>query len=271
MKMNKLISTAAVLALIGLASVGTASAQSFSQGDLILSFRLNNVTSGGQNLEVDLGSAVSFNFAANNASIANLSADLNTVYGASWATNSNLVYSVVAGTGSISGNQRQSNNIFISSPGNALPIDASTPAGGTTNEGVLNNLYTVSGATALTVGYEISTNSSSSYTDVLTNYDAAQGGSAYTTDYDYGLGSGFGGTESALGSSSDLYEQAPISGHGSTSLPASSTDLGTFEVGTNGVVSFSAPVAVPEPASYVLGGIAGVLFFILRRRSKIQA
>ncbi len=270
MKMNKLITTAAVLALIGLASVGTASAQTFSTGDLILNFRLNTVTSGGQDLEYDLGQASSFNFLLNQSSIVNLSSSLTSVYGSGWASNSALVYSIVGFTGN--GSTQANNNVYLSNPGNTLAITATNPAATTTTTSALANIYGSGFGTAVGSAYSVSTNSVNSYTDVLTNYDAQQGGSAYTSDYGLGLGS-IGATEAGIGSSLDLIHQTPQTGgsHGVALTPAASTDVGTFGVSSTGVVSFSPVVAVPEPASYVLGGIAAVLFAIMHRRSKIQA
>jgi hypothetical protein len=258
-KMNRLITSAAVLALVSFASIDKASAQFFNGGDLMLDFRINN-NNNADNVMVDLGSVTSFNFSANNSSVLNLGADLTTVYGSSFATNSHLVFSLVAELPN-----GASNNIYISNPGNAQHFTGFNPLGSGGNASAIIPIYNEQNGTALTAtnAWDVtpSSSDSSSYTDVLTNVNKDNASQPYNNDYGFVSGA-IGTTEQGIGGTTDLYQQTPTH---------TSTDLGTFSVTSAGVLTFTAPVAVPEPASYVLGGIAAVLFVIMHRRSKIQA
>jgi len=261
MKINKKITTA-LLVLAGVAFIGTsAPAQVASPGDLVLAFRLTNSGGTGTDLEFDLGAITSFTSAGfNQGLLMNVNADLITTYGANWNTNANLVWSVV-GTNTVGSSSKK--QIYISNPTNAAVSPISSVGTPYAN---ISYIYQGTG-TALTLGTQVSETTSTSYYQTLTNASGANGPVPYSNDYGFAPYA----TEqsvSASGSSLDVYHYNGT--QTSPNTPAGVVDAGTFSLSSSGAFSVTTPVAVPEPASYVLCGIAGVLFVIMRRRSRIQ-
>jgi hypothetical protein len=270
MKMNKLITTA-LLALASAALLGTsASAQQFSNGDLMLDFRVNTGTGTGgtQNLEVDLGKTSgigAFNFAVSNNDVITLTNDLNTIYGS--PTAANLVFSLAAAGGT--------SFEYISNPGNSATLNPTSLQG---NEGQISALYgTPSSETAgqATGAYNVAVGTPSvsdpeAYSDVLTNVNGDHGnqGNVFPENYNFVPFS----TEAADGSSIDLYEIYDTGANTRTSpLVAHDTDLGTFTLSSTGVLSYASasvlpPPVVPEPSTYALFGLGAAVMLFLRRR-----
>jgi len=262
MKMNKKITTA-LLVLAGVAFIGTsAPAQVASPGDLVLAFRLTNSGGSGVNLEFDLGAITSFTSASfNQGLLANINADLVTTYGSNWNSNANLVWSVV-GTNTVGGSSKK--QIYLSNPTNAAVSPISNVGPAYTN---ISYIYQGSG-TVLTLGTQVSETDGSSYYQTLTNASSINGPQPYTSDYGLGLYP----TEKLVSSGVSSLDVYHYNGNQTgPTTPAAVVDAGTFSLSGSGAFSVTTPVAVPEPASYVLCGIAGVLFVIMRRRSRIQA
>ena len=260
MKMNKLITTA-LLALAGAALLeSSAMAQNFTSGDLLLNFRL---TSGsgttGSDLEVNLGLASAFNFSQTNQTLAQLNvSDLNTLYGAggTWNSNANLVWSIVGAN--------SSNDLFLSDPSATV---LTTPISSTTTpKATISALYTEAGSPqgANSSSFVVSPTDANSYASVIKNVNSLAG--QYPTDYNFVA---FEPTTeqgvSGSGTSIDLYEFTPATGKGG-STPATITDLGTFVLGGNGVLTYD-PQAVPEPSTYALFGLGALVVVLMRRRA----
>jgi hypothetical protein len=255
--MNKLIITA-VLALSSAACFGTAAkAQAFTEGNLLLDFRINSNNTA-NNLEVDLDPLTPFNFSVSQASVAGFSVgDLTAAYGSSWSSTSGLVFSLVAEGGN------GSSNVFLSDPGNVHTITPSSPTQGNTTQisavyGEHNGTSTLTGDDAFIVMPSSADNNS--YTDVITNVNAIP----YGANNDYGFVP-FSTEASATGSSDSitLYEQTPSA----RGVVATSTELGTFTLTSNGNLAYSAySSAAPEPSTYALMGLGGLVLFAMRRR-----
>jgi hypothetical protein len=253
--MNKLIITA-VLALSSAACFGTAAkAQAFTEGNLLLDFRINSNNTA-NNLEVDLSQVTPFNFSVSQASVAGFSVgDLTAAYGSNWASTSGLVFSLVATNGS--------SDVFVSDPGNASTVTPTSPSATNGNSNAITPIYGEHNGTSTLTGDDafIVTPSSSdpnSYTDTITNVNAIP----YSEDYGFVP---FSTEASATGTSDSitLYEQTPALSH--PTVAASSTELGTFTLTSNGNLAYSA-YAAPEPSTYALMGLGGLVLFAMRRR-----
>jgi len=267
--MNKLITTAAVLAFASAVFAGTASAQNFQAGDLVLDFRASSGTGAGQDLEVNLGLGSSFNFSTSETVLSStvLNADLVAVYGTNWSSNATLVFSIVGANGS---NGTGANDIYISDPGNSSTVTATSPAATSGNAGQITPLYSETSGTAVgTNAYNVTetTLDGSTYRAVLTDYNNTHGTGPYAANY------GFvpfitEQTVSTSGSSLDLYLQTPSISHPSV-VAATSTDEGTFTLGGNGALTFTAEggAVVPEPSTYALFGLGALVLVLMRRRT----
>lgn len=250
--MNKLIITA-VLALSGAACFQNgAKAQSFHDGDLMLDFRINSNNTA-NNLEVDLGT---FNFATSQSTVAGFSlGDLTAAYGSNYASTSGLVFSLVA--------TNASSDVFISNPGNANTVTPISPIATNGNSNAIASIYGEGFGTSTGTGdnaYVVTPSSSDpdSYTNVITNVNAIP----YSEDYGFVP---FSTEASVTGSpaSITLYEQTPLKSR--PTVQPTSTDLGTFTLNSNGTLSYSA-YAAPEPSTYALMGLGGLVLFAMRRR-----
>lgn len=266
--MKKLIISAA-FALASAALVGTsASAAVFNDGDLLLNFRLSNSTSS-PDLEIDLGAASSFSFTQNNNVFSTLGNDLGTVFGTNWNQNTNLVYSLVSYNST-------SGNFYVSDPGNSTNLSTSIAANAGKVDGLYSESSALTGDTALGSGaYKIvlsqtspsSVNDPFQYTDVLLNVNSDNGPTPYgaTNQYDFltfNSEQNVTKTGTAMNSSLDLYEMTPGAG-GRNPVPATSTDLGTFTLESNGTLVYG---VVPEPSTYALFGLGAVALLFARRR-----
>lgn len=230
-------------------------------GDLFLAFR----TSGGQGAStsyiIDIGSDLTYRNAAPGsiltlAGLGNVGADLSAAYGINWSSRSDLYWGVFgARLGVSSSVYASSEQDPVGSSATAWPslsqtarnatatsiIDVITGIGGYTgSEATVNNPV---GTLQLNSGSE-----SSYFKQVAT---------AGTTDFGSlsqwsgsGIEGDFGG--GTAGTALDLFRIAGTQ----------SANLGTFTIGDNGGLSFT---AIPEPgAVFLLGGVMGLLG--LRRR-----
>ena len=165
-----------------------------------------------------------------------------------------MVFSIAALDGS--------GNEFLSNPGGAN-VDPSLA--GSTN--TIKNMYSTNNATTAnsSSSIELPTSNPQSYSAAINlpptgSKTQAYGFVPFNTE----------AIVSPTGSSLALYEVTPsvTTGRGSNShtTPASSTDLGTFTLGGNGTLQYTA-ASVPEPSTYALMGLAGLTLLFVRRRS----
>jgi hypothetical protein len=182
-----------------------------------------------------------------------------------------LVYSIVAANGPTgNASSLDPSYIYLSNPGNSATITATAPSATSGNAGQIAPLYLESGGTAVGTGaYNVTESSTAgdTYASVITDYNNQHGGGPYASDYGFTVFN----TEqvvSTSGSSINLYLQTP-----STTRPtvaATSTDEGTFTLGGNGSLNFTAEgseTAVPEPSTYALFGLGALVLVMMRRRS----
>jgi PEP-CTERM motif len=272
--------TSVAFALAAAAILGTsAHAQnaSFSSGDLLLGFEQSGSAS---DYLVDLGAVTQFSNPSSAPLTFDLStADLSTVFGASWASNSeaNLVqWGVIGGSAqhgnlTVNGKTFSANTLFYTigetTPGtqSAPPAEFSSATQQPVNANI-GNLDTGSG------GFKNSTITGNGSYQAVIQTSSATNSYAYeiTTQGNFGSGvniqqptsSGTGPTDSVL----DLYELNPVNG-------GTGTYLGDFSLNSGGVLTFTsvAAAAVPEPSSVLLLGI-GVLVLLggLRRKGSSQ-
>jgi hypothetical protein len=256
MKLN-LVTTAALLATAGALMTQPAKAQFVGlSGDLILSFSdsVGADTGSGTNYEIDLGQVSLYKNATSTINITNIDTDLKSVYGNGFFSNGNLTFQL-SGEQVTSGTVEQ---VYLSTP-------STTPfAGtGTTNlsgtESAAASLYTPAldtSANAPVVGstvgsYKVPTANlyswSSQSAPILTSY-------APSTTFGQA-----GGVDPTL--KLDIFQTT------SHSAGTSSLLSGVFDISSSGEVSYDL-IAAPEPSSYAMMLIGGVVLMgLIRRKS----
>jgi hypothetical protein len=281
MKLTKITTAAATLAFAALLGTSARAVSVGSSGDLIIGFDQSGAT---ENYEVDLGSASQFlNPLAATQTFDLSDADLDAYFGDNWATvttnagppATNAVQWGLIGANTTGGNQTlglstvPKNTLFISQNTWAtVPIEKSTSLQGTP-EGDVNHLY----------NGNANVSSSAGSTVALPAHIVAAG-NANGFDVYAATGTNFGGTsgytKSELDFNSndtlaaadaltlDLYELVPTD----AASPQGTQLLGTFSLvdsGTAGVLTFT---AAPEPSTYLLMAIGGlVVVWRLRRNA----
>ncbi len=275
MKLNKL--TTALAALAAAAVLGTsAQAQvytTYSGGDALLGFEQNGNAS---NYLVDLGSVSQFIGQTAPVSIQLSAADLQAVFGSSWASNSqtNLVqWGIVANDQSdaISGTDPNGDQSTIwYTKGELAPGTQSTApirgfaSGNNSISNPIQNLDSGSG------GYDSELSTANADNAIIQTKTGANSWSSFgpgtTSAFSIGTsveqpltGSGTGPTDSVL----DFYE---LPSQTASNQPA--IFLGSFSLDSTGELTFD-PAAVPEPSAYALGLTAIILFAVLKRRKSI--
>ena len=271
-----------------LVAASSVNAASIVNGDLLLGFRVTGGTGSGTDLIVRAGASVSgsgnavtFRDAAGLPfSVINLNDELSAIYGASWASRSDLSWGVVGVRSTIGGNGSAGNG---QTPGRSPFIGIAQSA---STEGVQS-----SSAPDLSANGGLRTNISNEAVTINTNFAATADNGVSAAEAIYlssGLGGGWtdrqstsftlgGGTEvsNAQGIDNtglDLYwitdrnTGAQDNGVAVTSTIGQGIYQGSFQISSAGIVSF-APVAVPEPSRALLAGLglAGIAF--RRRRS----
>ncbi|MCE0484087.1 MAG: PEP-CTERM sorting domain-containing protein [Methylacidiphilales bacterium] len=272
MKLIKLTSAVAALAFTAILGASSSAHAQANEGDLILGFESTSSTNV---YEVDLGSASQFINPSSSPLTFNLStSDLSSTqygFGSSWATSSAVQWGVIGGTGSPSGiGGVAANTLFTSwNTFSSAPL-ARTAGNQGTNQSEIDNLYNGFN----TDGAATPGNTGALQTDELAS--TSPDGFAYheKNDPNFNFGASFlhsqldynsDGTTSAPDSATlDLYELTPTS-----SGTAPGTLLGEFTLGSNGVLTFT-EAAAPEPSSWSLIGLGGlVLALIVRRRATL--
>jgi hypothetical protein len=260
MKMNKLITVAAVvLAAISFAST-SASAQSINSvatNDLVLGFETDD--GGSSNvLEVNLGLASQFSTSASTFTLSQVTnTDLAGAFGTSWASAIDIIWGV-AGNSSGTGSTGAFDVTY-----NKSGAPSSTSSTRTTVSGQVN-AFTQSGTLV----------SATPESDTTSAAQLATGSGTFSqyigeTAGDYGSLPKF---STVFNDQSDTVD--PL---GSLKLYSDSSSgatlLGSFTLASTGVgnetFTFTGAQAVPEPSAYALGICAMLLFWVLKRRSSI--
>ena len=253
------------LAVLVLGHTSARAALTYSDGDLLLGFRLS--TGNHDAFLINLGSASQFTGLAPGAtltfgSISTYGADLTAQFGAGWNTRSDLYWGVFgadsAGLVTIYASKART---VVGTQATAWPTASQsvrnlTQAGIVTVENAFINASTTLGTTTTGSSTTVSTADAGFQT-------GAAGGryySAVATNPDFSTSSVLGGAgiEGSF-SGTKVLDLFAINSTSGTSTPA----LGRFTINGSGVVSF-----VPEPSTYMLFGIAGVILIAYARRRK---
>jgi hypothetical protein len=256
LKMNKLTAAALALAAIGLVSTSASAQSTVSAGadDLILGMQLNGVNT---DFEVDLGSFSLFTTTSTHTF--DLSTSDLTSIDASWASNvggTGVQWSVAGVTGS--GNTFYATSTASSAPkleSNAATSPAQSAIGSlaaamTEPSGFGSNGVTSGGALIGT-----NSNPASGITGSYTNEEGGQGATPYNFNSLVSL--------EQTGTGSDVLYS--FVGHSGTEPAA--PELGTFTLGSNGVLTYNGVAAVPEPSTYALLGLGALALLFMRRRT----
>jgi len=273
MKLKCFLKTTAI-ALCGFAALGSASKAatfSASDADLILGFFISGATQT-DNLMVDLGPASQFYNAAPGSTFsltgttALALADLSSIYGSSWFTNTSLFWGVAGMTNGGTTDAHSPDGTVWITAAETIPGTKANRAAVTTS--TLNTADAHIGSLYSELTNKTSTANSSK------SYDASTGdpNSYYKQDTSVTPGTNFGVFSNPLSDNSynnvsgtqkeisDLYELQPGA---SLTSKGTSTYLGYFTLSSTGLTF----TAAPEPTSAVLAIGAGLVLLGRRRRA----
>ena len=258
-----------------------ASLHASSADDLILGFRATGGTGAGTNLELDLGSISNYVNATSGSTLdlgsllssSSLGAagTIDSVYGADWATRSDLTWGLVATQGSVTASGPDgevAKTIWMSSGANSSALDGT--ASGAVINGKASSFMGNALAKIATIypafpgsAQAVDATSAGSWTVAEgTGPNVWSGIFARSTFENNTNIAGNNGSYVA----SDLYQVSPV-------LNQPGTYLGTFAITNAGEVTFSAAAgaAIPEPTTYAAFIGAGALGFSMLRRRKVVA
>lgn len=251
MKLNKILTTAA----IALAAAVSANAANYNPGDLVLGvYDYSGTVSTA--LEFNLGAFTKYANGGGQGLVLNIADEMTSVFGAGWASNSNLHWGLAA---EITAAARYS-VVALGLPETTVGIHNSSFSTVTIST-VSNNVnpYTnttfASLTTAVGDGYSIP----ASTTGSIKNYDAAA----------FGTNKGIVGKLTPNASGLTALDLFLFNGNGNNaSDPGIYENTFTIDT-TTGDINV---LAVPEPSSYAMMAIGGLgLFRMFRRRSMLKA
>ncbi len=278
MKFNKLTTAVAALAAAAV-FVTSARAQvypTYLSGQALIGFEQQGSSS---DYVVDLGSVSQFIGAASPLTFQLSTTDLSTVFGSSWASNSqtNLVqWGIVANDqGQAISSDTDGDSIWytkgetVAGTRTTAPIRGSSSALGSISNQI-QNLETAS--TGGFVNILSTADTSNAVTEPSTSANSwtsfkpgtYSGGTAFGIGSEIeqpGSGSNTGPTDSVL----DFFQV-----NSKTASNQAATFLGTFSLNSSGVLTFDEAQAVPEPSAYALGITGIILFLVLKRRKSIS-
>jgi hypothetical protein len=289
-KNNKLLTMLAVAGIYSVAA-SSANAATLTLGDLILGFRVSTAATQGFGTDLlvragatgatGIGNAVDFRDATSSiSSVVDIGGELSSLYGADWASRSDLSWGVVGvRSASASANGTAGNgNTPARSPFIGIAQTANTPGVANSNAASLSS-GTDRSATSNRIN---SINSSfSSGTDTgISGVEAVQTLSStsglWTSQQSESFLVGGGGLTEASSTTGiddtglDLYwildrtVGALDNGVAPTALAGQGIWQGSFQISNSGVVSFNT-AAVPEPSRALLAGL-GLVGLLFRRR-----
>ncbi len=283
MKKHNRVATSitAVCALV--LSSGIAQAVTTASGDLILGFRATGGQGSASNLEVDLGSLTNF-INLTPGTVIDLSSrislsDLQTTYstggtGNSWASRSDLLFSIAATSGTTGLGGLANNTLFASSVNNGGTVIGYTRltsgTQGTPGGNISFEVAALGGAPNAGTAFSSVKNAGDggSYTDSITGSGSALVAYNASSSSNFGSPGGapfenttnFATNPGTQYQTSDLYQLNPVARNA-----APGADLGTFALGNDGSLTFT---SVPEPSTYGLMGLGAFGLWFVRRRQR---
>jgi len=255
-----------MLVVAGVSAVAfPANAATALSGDLLLFFRASGGTGSNTTVVANLGdaSALYRDATGNISSVVNLGSLLTTTYGA-WYTRSDVFWGLTNANSATDAGGLNSDDPFRTSylsvaEGNGAPtVVSSAQTGLATSLVALRTRYrneTDAVADAGAGPLTLATTLSNTWEDFNTGSNS------------FGLGYS---VEENFGSASNLDLYRLLATGGNSGLPsgnAVASLVGTFGIDSSGVVSFTAPAAVPEPSRALFAGV-GLGALMLRRRRK---
>jgi hypothetical protein len=260
------IGFAALASATLLAQSGQAATLTYSNGDLLLGFYDSSVSN---DYVIDIGAASTFIGATGTISLGNIGADLTSVFGSGWATNSALTWAVAGTTGATGAGSIASKTNFLSQQ--------------ETTAGTFNTSFKNLSGLAATVDSEINgvsgLSGSGGYNGQTGNATNAAGliqATSATNSWGTDLGgtsgtnAGFKSTKNiegtfANGASGTVLDIDEVTSAGNTT---SGTVLGSLTINGSGDLTFTSVTAAPEPSTYALIGLSGLLVLAFRSRMK---
>ena len=285
---SKHLLTALVVA--GISAVAfPANAATITLGDLIFGFRVTGGTGLGTDLLVNAGptgvtggNATVYRDANSSIpSVVDLGTELNALYGAGWATRSDLSWGVVGVRSAGIGNGSTSNgNVPADSPFIGIAQSTSTPGVQSSSapdlsgsSGLRNNASNA--VNAINSAFITGTDTGLSAAEAVTLASSTLGG---YTEQQAGSFTLPGGTETSnasgiTSSGLDLYwilnsnTGTLDNGAAVASTVGVGVYQGSFQIDGAGVVSFNTAAPIPEPSRALLAGLGVVALFFRRRRA----
>ena len=296
--MNKTTTLLALLAA-GAVSFGTAqqSSAAFDRGDLLLSFQATGGEGVTSTIVANLGTGYSYRDATSNISnVINIGANLSSVFGNDWYERTDLFFNIIGNKAAGFNPSNQGGPVVNGDARNAIYVSrartTSDPTNYTAWSGVasaMNNVGTQVGSYNTLVSSNLSSanvatiqtsenNSIEDFTtpagSLLVNF------SNFAADFNQAFGSGslfdingtnyegaltlqrinrVDGTTGAL--AGNYVEPGIAAGTGSNE--------GFFAISSTGQVDYF--TAVPEPSTYALIALTGILYFFVNKRRKTQS
>lgn len=285
-----------MVALGVVALTTSARAATYNAGDLILGFRVTGGTGAGSDLLVNLGSSTSYRDlnGSNFLNISNIGTDLAATYGSTWYDRTDLTFGIAGvftsdsdSNGGVNNNGDPGQTIYFSRARSATGTLGSASSTTTSNYSNTNmstisagmqslGATTYASATASVNNSKVAIvpstggNSWTAYTSGASDFSVISGG----VEQAFASGSWQGGTfgqatnvEGAL----DVYRYLQTT---TGANPTGTVKTGIFEttIVIDQTGSLSAIAAVPEPSTYALIALTGVLYFFVnkRRKAKLQ-